>query len=58
MVPPLYDLPVGCRFAPRCPLVEPYCREVSPQLVPHRRARHKVACHVVEREGASAGRHS
>jgi oligopeptide/dipeptide ABC transporter ATP-binding protein len=49
MVPALSELPAGCRFAPRCPLVEPHCREVSPELVTIR-GKHKVACHVVERE--------
>jgi oligopeptide/dipeptide ABC transporter ATP-binding protein len=28
--PSLMDLPVGCRFAPRCPYVEPRCQEVYP----------------------------
>lgn len=39
--------PPGCRFASRCPLVEPRCREFEPPL---REAvsGHKVACHLVE----------
>lgn len=46
MQPSLLDLPAGCAFHPRCPLVQPICREVMPPLEtvePHRR----VACHVV-----------
>ena len=32
--PNLIDLPPGCHFAPRCPLVQPVCREVTPSLLP------------------------
>ena len=32
MVPDLSDLPTGCRFADRCPKVEPRCREEQPVL--------------------------
>jgi oligopeptide/dipeptide ABC transporter ATP-binding protein len=31
--PSLMDLPVGCRFAPRCPLAEPRCRDAYPETV-------------------------
>jgi peptide/nickel transport system ATP-binding protein len=34
MVPPLHDLPKGCKFAGRCPAVQVRCREVEPELVP------------------------
>jgi peptide/nickel transport system ATP-binding protein len=33
MVPALWDLPEGCKFADRCPAVQPKCREVEPPLV-------------------------
>jgi oligopeptide/dipeptide ABC transporter ATP-binding protein len=33
MVPDLRDLPAGCRFADRCPMVIPACSEREPDLV-------------------------
>jgi peptide/nickel transport system ATP-binding protein len=33
MVPSLHALPVGCKFAGRCPAVQDRCREVEPELV-------------------------
>jgi peptide/nickel transport system ATP-binding protein len=27
-------IPVGCRFHPRCPVMEPRCLEIDPALVP------------------------
>lgn len=38
----------GCRFAGRCPLVEPVCNESVPVLEPAD-ARHQTACHLVSR---------
>jgi peptide/nickel transport system ATP-binding protein len=34
MVPSLADLPAGCKFADRCPAVQPKCRSDEPALVP------------------------
>jgi oligopeptide/dipeptide ABC transporter ATP-binding protein len=50
LVPALTDLPSGCRFADRCPLVEAICRERDPELVSIGKGPRKVACHVAERE--------
>lgn len=35
----------GCPFADRCPIAEPYCREVVPRLEGHV---HQVSCHKAE----------
>jgi len=37
--------PSGCAFAARCPLAEPRCREVAPELRPSGEGR-RVACHL------------
>jgi oligopeptide/dipeptide ABC transporter ATP-binding protein len=52
MVPALHALPSGCRFADRCPRVEPGCRERPPVLVEIGDAStpHEVACFVAARE--------
>jgi oligopeptide/dipeptide ABC transporter ATP-binding protein len=52
MVPALHALPKGCRFADRCPKVEPQCRERQPELVQIGSASkpHEVACFVAVRE--------
>jgi peptide/nickel transport system ATP-binding protein len=42
--PSLIALSPGCPFAPRCPLVEPRCREVEPPLVTHAPGGHPAAC--------------
>jgi oligopeptide/dipeptide ABC transporter ATP-binding protein len=39
---------VGCPYAPRCPLVEPHCREVAPTLT-EKVDGHLVSCHVALR---------
>ena len=50
MVPPLYALPPGCKFAPRCPLATDKCRTVEPPLEEHE-PRHWSACWHVDRIG-------
>ena len=39
--------PSGCRFHPRCPLVEERCRSEEPPLREHRPG-HLAACHLIE----------
>ncbi len=51
--PDLIDLPPGCRFADRCPLVEPRCRLAVPPLEEKTRG-HFARCVVVPSELASA----
>jgi peptide/nickel transport system ATP-binding protein len=42
--PNLLRLPPGCSFGPRCPLVEPECREAEPELEPAPDPRHTARC--------------
>jgi oligopeptide/dipeptide ABC transporter ATP-binding protein len=50
--PALINLPLGCRFAERCPLVEPRCRIVMPKLE-EKVAGHFARCVVVPSEFVS-----
>ena len=43
LVPPLYRLPEGCAFAPRCPFADDKCRAIYPPLE-QKRAGHWAAC--------------
>jgi peptide/nickel transport system ATP-binding protein len=43
MVPALWELPAGCKFAERCPAVQERCRAEEPELVPLGASR--VRCH-------------
>jgi len=45
-VPSLLDMPEGCRFASRCPLVEDICRRTVP-LERNVGRNHTAACHLV-----------
>ena len=47
------NLPPGCRFAGRCPEVQPVCREIDPALVDLGGDR-RVACHVRQAEAGVA----
>jgi oligopeptide/dipeptide ABC transporter ATP-binding protein len=42
--PSAVALPPGCRFAPRCPIVEDHCRRIAPDLV-EAASGHLVRCH-------------
>jgi peptide/nickel transport system ATP-binding protein len=49
-VPPrLDDLPIGCRFSPRCHLCKDYCKRDQPGLVEFG-DHHYIACHLYSRE--------
>jgi oligopeptide/dipeptide ABC transporter ATP-binding protein len=48
------QITVGCPYAPRCPLVEPYCREVAPNLL-EKSDGHLVSCHVAIRDSTQIG---
>jgi peptide/nickel transport system ATP-binding protein len=43
-VPPLNDMPKGCRFAPRCPLRRAGCE--APQVLATAAPRHLARCHI------------
>jgi peptide/nickel transport system ATP-binding protein/oligopeptide transport system ATP-binding protein len=43
-VPNPFDLPSGCRFAPRCSFRQPPCDLADPPLVPIGRQGHTAAC--------------
>ena len=47
--PSLINMPKGCPFSPRCPLVTQVCREVEPPLVPTDNHAQVAACHHWER---------
>lgn len=43
IVPSLYDLPIGCKFSPRCPVVMDICRKAEPEHLKTDGA-HQVRC--------------
>ena len=43
IVPPLFDLPQGCAFAPRCPSADDHCRRERP-VYEEKQAGHWAAC--------------
>jgi peptide/nickel transport system ATP-binding protein len=46
--PSLINLPSGCPFSPRCPLVQPKCQQIEPPLYPTDQPEHLAACHYWE----------
>jgi oligopeptide transport system ATP-binding protein len=50
-IPDPANPPLGCDFSPRCPLVEPVCRETEPDLL-EILPQHLAACHVAARHRA------
>jgi peptide/nickel transport system ATP-binding protein len=48
-VPNLLDLPLGCRFHPRCPYAMDVCKVEEPKLL-EATGGHSVACHLVNRK--------
>lgn len=49
-VPPrLDDLPMGCRFSPRCHLCKDYCNREQPRLIEINN-HHYIACHMYSRK--------
>ncbi|GAA4609824.1 dipeptide ABC transporter ATP-binding protein [Actinoallomurus liliacearum] len=53
-VPDAANPPSGCRFHPRCPLVEDRCRSVEPLMLPES-GWHRLACHVTSSEATAEG---
>ncbi len=49
--PSIYEPPGGCALSPRCPLVQPVCRQTPPELREFSRG-HFVRCHVRAAGGA------
>jgi len=45
IVPSLFELPKGCRFADRCDIVQQRCRDDEPELLDHDQPEHPVRCH-------------
>jgi oligopeptide/dipeptide ABC transporter ATP-binding protein len=52
-VPPLWDLPPGCAFAPRCPFAGERCRTERPSLVATEAGRRLACFHPVAAETAA-----
>jgi len=54
--PDAVNPPKGCRFASRCPAMQPACSESEPKLISRAKGRtddHYVACHLVSETGDS-----
>jgi peptide/nickel transport system ATP-binding protein len=46
--PSLLNPPTGCRFAPRCKVAIPICKDQEPPLIEIKK-KHKIACHLVKK---------
>ena len=53
-LPSPINIPKGCRFHTRCPLVQQICREVEPPLEDKTGTGHFAACHFSDRVGSLA----
>ena len=49
IVPNMFDLPKGCKFAPRCTRAKEICHVQEPEVI-HMSQSHQVACHFPFRE--------
>ncbi|WP_234986173.1 ABC transporter ATP-binding protein [Dethiosulfovibrio salsuginis] len=49
IVPNMFDLPKGCKFAPRCTRAKEICHVQEPEVI-HMSQNHQVACHFPFRE--------
>jgi oligopeptide/dipeptide ABC transporter ATP-binding protein len=52
-VPPLWNMPAGCRFAPRCPHAMDVCRTTEPNL-DTLEGTHSVSCWLSDKGGAAS----
>lgn len=50
--PGLFEIPPGCRFHPRCPIAQPICQEVDPELTGPAEDQ-RAACHFAWTSGPS-----
>jgi oligopeptide/dipeptide ABC transporter ATP-binding protein len=48
-IPDLRSMPVGCRFAPRCPHAMAVCSKQNPHLIQQEK-NHKVSCHLYDQQ--------
>lgn len=49
MVPPIIDMPKGCKFCTRCDVAIPQCHSIEPELI-HIKDDHYVRCHLHDSE--------
>ena len=47
MVPPIIDMPIGCKFCTRCDDVLDKCENIQPELLEVKPG-HFVRCHLME----------